>query len=1549
MSTIGNIAVPEIPLYGPVFPIVSDFGFGRAHQPVVVEHVLGPNSADGKVSQRYYIGSGAKVFTVRRSALTVSQRQALADFWFANRGCYGQFVYHCPEEDGTTTDYICRFKDSRLTFEHLVGYISTTGVELVEIPTSNPSYSVTSEVLRLGNDVLQDDGVTRPQLLPSSLETSLTQQVQEIIPLISIQPLDADYPTMYLSDRRCVVGDQQYEPRLVDWAGIEQSLDGASDQASFTFGNSDKVFTQIANQVDLFRADVKFSLYHVGSGTKLNLWRGTVSNWHAGASLDTFRVEASDSFFELNQLYPRRKISRTCWKVFNDAGNGCPFSDEGQLYSIRSLNQSDGKDKSYTFQPDASFCDKSFDGANGCLAHGMERRFGGIIAHAQTVVTKDNSTGHFGFGRSPLTSTSLIADSLYGEVVPEVFCNITHADLSVGFPMDGKVAAGRDEGDFYNAIAVVCEGPLVEWAQPRPFTIVYDGATNTIVAAIAELTGLETPFGPHSIVVTGYGSPTIINHKIENKDDVEKAIGRSLKDTETFSLAYNPHKLDGQDHHGFVSDAKNNYGLRLVDGYDPVPHSANDSKPQADGYKYNFSLGEGGDGVQRWGPETAAGTAFIEIRRKDDKGLQLSRLQEHAVQTAIRRGLKGWVWNSDGTRAADKVQLTNPIWIAVNVVIRARGLFSATAEEQEDCFDVTSAVRAAAICDLQVDRLIGTGKETQFTFTGVMRDSKPARDWLQEILANCLGYYTFAFGKLKFGIRGNSSTVEQFSDGNIISGSLEYEPLRPGFWQITGHFSDEEFGYVANTVDISDETYGLLVGGVPMKSEINYAGASSKSQVARLITTRLREEIGGWRTNVQKISRRGSFRTTLLGLTVEPGTVCSISHEDLPDYPATADGSSDPADARSNYVELRIQRWKLNKDYSVEVEWRSVHNEIYDLVAGPKPADVPVLALPKEETFKPGDWRFYAYTKRDGLLRLNRIAVGTNKDTVHRGTFEVYYVNEATNAYGTCVGSLDDSQTTFTMSGHPPVEGRYILIDQELMYVETYTPSGDTNFGDVLVRRGQLGTTAAAHSRIYTNVLAIDSDNHCQLRVASGLGVKPGTRWVAPSTEQYGIASYDTNSGDAFTTLPLESISVGTEIYADPRLWIVDLKQEEVPFQARFFSSANRANWEHTIDMKNAGVVLIRGRVQNTRGIWSDYVYVVPTGGDGMDPQSPGGYQSEWPYRIRTLGGHMFQFPAEDLPVDTIENAFPSVRTGEAQPFERAYVDVTGGDGDPLPSPSGITAIVPTELRASGTVTLGGTVDEHCQVEIWIEGDNELQIPVWNAVDHPEATDLSTAAEAIRDWLNGDEPFASFYSASASSSVISITAKTGSAGTIVTDVKGTITATAAGMVSSLGVMTGRKYAVAYRGGGYLSSLSPASLSTGPTGSAERIELRDIPASGDDRISEVWIYATPDGRDEPYYYVGTVPNGVTSGADTAAEASLSGGPQYQQAIQPDRPGPIKVTLKKNGDPWCNLFVRSDAARSNEIHGFALDPVSENAEITVDVENQSEIVDLSVVLQ
>jgi hypothetical protein len=840
---IGNISVPEIAVSG-VFPIVSDYPYGFAQEPDVAIHQFG--SGNAKIEQRFLLGTGARRFTVRRAWLRDPERIALRDFWEANYGPLGAFTYNAPNDDGVgTTPVTCRFANEPLSWQMVADWACSVGVTLIEIPASAPVYALNATLSRFPSAALQD---------------ALLSQVQEVIPLIRIEPLQAGYPAICVSDRRCTVGGQLYQARLVEFDGISQGTGNESDDASFTFGNADRVMRELANDVDLYRAAIEFSLFHVGTGVKLDLWKGDIINWTLDAGPE-FKVTAADGLYELNLPYPTRKISRTCWKAFNS--QACPFSGHGALDLVHFPGA------------DASKCDKNYDTANGCLAHGMKKYYGAIVAEPQSVRIKDNSTGVWGFGRSPLTSTSLVAESIYDQVLPEVY---TDTDM----PVNCKVAAGRDESDFYEALGIVGEGPLVAYTTPRMVDKDGDGKAETFVG----------------------------------------------------------HTLDGSQHHGFPN---NDYGLRTVLGTDPA------------GDGDFFSLDQSGDqtggdwrkvyaGASTLKDNFAAGTAFIVIRKSDAKGLQLSNPGDHAMIATVSQGLRGWVWTRSGAQVTPVFGpcLSNPVWIAINMMLRARGLrlgaYATPAQlaAAEAYFDVQAAMDAAAICDDSATKLVGNGSETQFAFRGVLQEEKPLRDWLQEVLMNCLGYYTFSFGRLKIGIRDNSSVVEAFTEGNIVFRSLQLAALKPAFNHLTANFADQDFAFVNNSVAVYDVDHAAQIGGgagpMYLKSTVNLSGTSTKSQAGRIVSVRLREELGGVTAAERKAARQIGFRTTVLALNTEPGMVCSLTHPDMP----------------GGAGEFRVVSWKLNNDFSIDIQGRTTTDSMYDLVTGPKPADVEPTPVPDE-------------------------------------------------------------------------------------------------------------------------------------------------------------------------------------------------------------------------------------------------------------------------------------------------------------------------------------------------------------------------------------------------------------------------------------------------------------------------------------------------------------------------------------------------------------------------------------------------------------------------
>ena len=923
-DTIGNITVPAILASG-TFPIVPDYGYGQAQHPDLAIHQFG--SGNAKIEQRFLLGAVAKRFTVRRAFLRDADRRALRDFWEQKYGPYGAFTYNAPSDDGNgTTAFICRFANEPLSWEMLADHACSLGVTLVEIPASNPTYTLASTVTRFP---------------PDALKTALLLQVQQMIPLIKIQPLQSGYPAIYLSDRRCTVGSQLYLPRLVDFDGISQGMGNEADDATFTFGNADRVMRDLANDVDLFRATIEFSLYHVGQQIKLDLWKGDIINWQFDSGAE-FKVTAADGLYELNLPYPSRKVSRSCWKAFNVGA--CPFSTAGAM------------DLVHFPSADSSKCDKGYDTANGCLAHGMKRYYGAVIAEPQGVTIKDNSTGVFGFGRSSITSVSLVSDSIYDQVIPEIY---TDSEM----PVNCKVAAGRDESDFYEALGIVGEGPLISYTP----------------AHYEDLNGNPVSMGSTGAVFIGS-------------------------------------TLDGQAQHGWPNQPT--YGIRQVLGADPA----------ADGDWFSLDQSgntAGGDwrkvysGNSTYKDNYAAGTAFMVIRRSDTKGLQLTKPGDHAMVAYVQQGMSGWAWTSPGARVFGP-PLVNPVWIAINMLLRARGLrlgADATTPQldlAETFFDVQAAIDAAAICDEQVTALVGTGSETQFKFRGVLQEEKPLRDWLQEVLMNCLAYYTFSFGKLKIGVRENSSTVEAFTIGNIVFNSLQLAPLKPSFDHLTANFADQDYKFVNNSVTVYDIDRATLQGGAAgplfLKSNVNLSGTCTKSQAARIISIRLREELGGTSIAEWKAARQLVFRTTVLALNTEPGMVCSMTHPDMP----------------GGAGEFRVSSWKLNKDYSIDIQGRTTTDSMYDLATGPKPADVNASPVPDESFYDTGvpgavtgtpvlgDYGTFAV---DNLVVLPDASGNENVAGATGIILAAYYVDElTTDLWASLEEALDESTDPATVN-----------------------------------------------------------------------------------------------------------------------------------------------------------------------------------------------------------------------------------------------------------------------------------------------------------------------------------------------------------------------------------------------------------------------------------------------------------------------------------------------------------------------------------------------------
>lgn len=767
---IGPIEIPA-PVATGTFPLVLDFGSGRVIQPQVIVHAFG--AAEQQREQRFYVGDGMKRFQVSLQSLTNTEKVALTTFFEARQGPYEPFTLNVAESDGVHA-YTVRFTDPSLSMERIGQSLWQGSIEMVEDPIDYPILSTVNTLNRFPS---------------TALKSALLSQVQRIVPLLVITPIGQS--PIYLSDRRVSVDGHIYQPRITDWGGIGQSIDGANDTASFTLGNADRVFSKLVNAVDLYNADIQLSLLHQGTLTKVNLWRGRLSNWSGAASND-FEVQADDGL-PLRTSTPTRTILRQ----------------------------------------------------------------GGFLVPEQPV----NVGGKKGISR--ITATSVTNDTAYGKPLKEIFVN----NGTYPLPVECDVIAGRDESEFYAALGIVGAGPISGF---------YQGANSNFV-----------------------------------------------------------HTLDGQPWHGYSSTL---LGLRRSYGGNSATGSetATDNAPDA-GSNY-FALDDTSTHFPQTGRELD-GVAFLQIRRSDEKGIQAIRPSEHPMKAWIVGGLGCWSWSGSGPYTRTWWPgCTNPIWIALRVFLKAKGLHNATAAEQEAWFDVNAAISCAAICSDVVTPIItpqsGATSETQFKFTGILAEQRPTRDWLNDILSSCLGFYTMEFGKIKFGMRYNSSAVEAFTDGNILLDSLQLAMRPLEFNYLTVAFADEEYAYQNNAVELKDDDFGAHIGE-RLTANVNLPGVSTKSQAARICSIKLREVLGGSTLSEWLKARRVAMKTTILALNTEPGMVCSYTGPDAPD------GS----------LEFRVKSWKLNKDWSIDIAGDSTTDSMYDLATGPKPVDVAPDAIPAKEWY----------------------------------------------------------------------------------------------------------------------------------------------------------------------------------------------------------------------------------------------------------------------------------------------------------------------------------------------------------------------------------------------------------------------------------------------------------------------------------------------------------------------------------------------------------------------------------------------------------------------
>ena len=229
---------------------------------------------------------------------------------------------------------------------------------------------------------------------------------------------------------------------------MTQSITGTADSVTFSFGNGDRVMTKLQNDTALIGPVDTPAFYHVNTGILLQLWKGFIQDAKTDGS-STFAISnPQDGVFARPACsYPVvRDISDHCWKFFDDQFN-CPYSGSASGHAFGSG------------PGDPLTCDYTFDGPNGCQAHGMDVFFGSHPRQIDIVRVKDNSTGVAGFGRNVVQATSILSDSVWGNCLPEIWCN-DGGDPRRAMQVKAMMVSGRDENSFFDGLGIVGAGPI---------------------------------------------------------------------------------------------------------------------------------------------------------------------------------------------------------------------------------------------------------------------------------------------------------------------------------------------------------------------------------------------------------------------------------------------------------------------------------------------------------------------------------------------------------------------------------------------------------------------------------------------------------------------------------------------------------------------------------------------------------------------------------------------------------------------------------------------------------------------------------------------------------------------------------------------------------------------------------------------------------------------------------------------------------------------------------------------------------------------------------
>ncbi len=205
---------------------------------------------------------------------------------------------------------------------------------------------------------------------------------------------DGGYPseTLYFSSQAVEFGGHFYEPRLKSKPQIRQTLGANTDGGTLSIDNTDLAFGQKILPKERFvegsSAVIRFARKLLnGTIYADTVFDGVISGANLSAADGAVNLTLIGDLYQSNSVMGAYPLAQRCVLRFNAGGTLSPLDSPCGWQTIQGGNP--------------LFCDKTEDGANGCLAHGNLHRIGAIPFFANVVVQITAGGGGIGSGGFP--------------------------------------------------------------------------------------------------------------------------------------------------------------------------------------------------------------------------------------------------------------------------------------------------------------------------------------------------------------------------------------------------------------------------------------------------------------------------------------------------------------------------------------------------------------------------------------------------------------------------------------------------------------------------------------------------------------------------------------------------------------------------------------------------------------------------------------------------------------------------------------------------------------------------------------------------------------------------------------------------------------------------------------------------------------------------------------------------------------------------------------------------------------------------------------------